>query len=93
LEANHYLEFNYNNFNCKIHEINQEFKTYPKISKREAIGMIHNMVQEIVVSRSIADVSLEHFGGVDSIAYYSKFSYASNNRNMLLDKEPILSIF
>jgi hypothetical protein len=43
--------------------------------------MIHNMVREIVVSRSIADVSLEHFffGGVDSIAYYSN-CYASNNR-------------
>jgi hypothetical protein len=67
------ISFNYNNFNCKIHEINQEFKTYPKISKREAIGMIHNMVREIVVSRSIADVSLGTFfsGGVDSIAYYS----------------------
>jgi asparagine synthetase B (glutamine-hydrolysing) len=53
------------------------------------------MVLEIVVSRSIADVSLGTFfsDGVDSIAYYSKFSYASNNRNMLLDKEPILSIF
>jgi asparagine synthase (glutamine-hydrolysing) len=81
LEANHYLEFNCNPFNCKIHEIIQEFKIYPNISKPEAIGIIYDMVWETVVSRSIADESLGTLfsGGVDLIAYYSKFSYAFNN--------------
>ena len=68
LEANHYLEFDCNDFNFQIHEINQEFKTYPKISKPEATRVTHDMVRESVVSRSIADVSLGTFlsGGVDS---------------------------
>jgi asparagine synthase (glutamine-hydrolysing) len=68
LEANHYLEFDCNDFNFQIHEINQEFKTYPKISKPEATRITHDMVRESVVSRSIADVSLGTFlsGGVDS---------------------------
>jgi asparagine synthase (glutamine-hydrolysing) len=61
LEANHYLEFDCNDFNFQIHEINQEFKTYPKISKPEATRITHDMVRESVVSRSIADVSLGTF--------------------------------
>ncbi|MEN2415084.1 asparagine synthase (glutamine-hydrolyzing) [Flavobacterium mesophilum] len=68
LEANHYIEFNCNDFVFQIHEIAQKFRTYPKISKSEAKKMTHDMVQESVSSRSIADVSLGTFlsGGVDS---------------------------
>jgi asparagine synthase (glutamine-hydrolysing) len=45
LEANHYLEFNCNNFNFQIHEIDQEVTTYPKIPKPEATSMTHEMVR------------------------------------------------
>jgi asparagine synthase (glutamine-hydrolysing) len=63
LEANHYLIV----MNFQILEINQEFKTYPKISNQKP-QVTHDMVRESVVSRSIADVSLGTFlsGGVDS---------------------------
>lgn len=68
LEANHYLEFDCNNFSFQIHEVNQKFKAYSEISKSEAKKLTHDMVQESVSSRSIADVSLGTFlsGGVDS---------------------------
>jgi asparagine synthase (glutamine-hydrolysing) len=68
LEANHYIEFDCNNFSFKIHEIKQKFKNYPKISKREATKITHDLIQESVISRSIAHVPLGTFlsGGVDS---------------------------
>lgn len=68
LEANHYLEFNCNDFSFQVHEIVQKFKSYSKISKTEAKKTTHDMVRESVSSRSIADVSLGTFlsGGVDS---------------------------
>lgn len=68
LEANHYLEFNCTNFSYEIHEIEQTFKTYSKTTKEAATITTHDLVQESVVSRSIADVSLGTFlsGGVDS---------------------------
>jgi asparagine synthase (glutamine-hydrolysing) len=68
LEANHYLQFDCSNFSFQIHEIEQKFKTYSKISKSEATKTTHDLVRESVISRSIADVSLGTFlsGGVDS---------------------------
>ena len=68
LEANHYLEFDCSNFSFQIHEIEQKFKSYSEISKSEATKITHDLVQESVISRSIADVSLGTFlsGGVDS---------------------------
>lgn len=68
LEANHYLEFDCSNFSFQIYEIEQKFKSYSEISKSEATKITHDLVQESVISRSIADVSLGTFlsGGVDS---------------------------
>lgn len=68
LEANHYIEFSCTNFSFEVHEIEQKFKTYSKTTKEAAIITTHDLVQESVVSRSIADVSLGTFlsGGVDS---------------------------
>jgi asparagine synthase (glutamine-hydrolysing) len=68
LEANHYLEFDCSSFSFQIHEIKQNFKKYDKLSKPKAIKITHDLVQESVMSRSIADVSLGTFlsGGVDS---------------------------
>lgn len=68
LEANHCLIFDCNNFSFESYEIEQKIKSYPKVSKAEAQTITHNMIQESVASRSIADVSLGTFlsGGVDS---------------------------
>jgi asparagine synthase (glutamine-hydrolysing) len=68
LEANHYIEFDCTNFSFQIHKIEQNFKTYPELSKRNAIKIAHDLVQESVFSRTIADVPLGSFlsGGVDS---------------------------
>ena len=68
LEPNHYIEFDCLNFSFEIQEIEQKFKTYSEISKPEATKITHDLIQESVISRSIADVSLGTFlsGGVDS---------------------------
>lgn len=68
LEANHYIEFDCKSFSFQIHEIEQKFKAYSRISKYEATKITHDLVRESVISRSIADVSLGTFlsGGVDS---------------------------
>jgi asparagine synthase (glutamine-hydrolysing) len=68
LEANNYIEFNCENFNFKIYEIQQNFGDYSRLTKKEAILLTHDLVKESVSSRSIADVSLGTFlsGGVDS---------------------------
>lgn len=68
LEANQYLEFDCSSFSFQIHEIKQNFKKYDKLSKPKAVKVTHDLVQESVMSRSIADVSLGTFlsGGVDS---------------------------
>ena len=80
LEANHYLEFNCVNFSYKIHTIEQTFKTYTKTTKEAATKITHDLVQESVVSRSIADVSLGAFlsGGVDSSIVSLCLSQQSN---------------
>lgn len=80
LEANHYLEFNCVNFSYKIHTIEQTFKTYTKTTKEAATKITHDLVQESVVSRSIADVSLGTFlsGGVDSSIVSLCLSQQSN---------------
>lgn len=68
LEANNYIEFDCESFSFQVYEIKQKFKKYSKLSKSDAIKMTHDLVQESVFSRSIADVSLGTFlsGGVDS---------------------------
>ena len=68
LEANHYLEFDCTNFSFEIYEIEQKFKTHDTTTEEAATKTTQNLVQESVVSRSIADVSLGTFlsGGVDS---------------------------
>ena len=80
LEANHYLEFNCMNFSYEIHTIEQTFKTYTKTTKEAATKITHDLVQESVVSRSIADVSLGTFlsGGVDSSIVSLCLSQQSN---------------
>lgn len=80
LEANHYLEFNCMNFSYEIHTIEQTFKTYTKTTKEAATKTTHDLVQESVVSRSIADVSLGTFlsGGVDSSIVSLCLSQQSN---------------
>jgi len=69
LEANHYLEYDFESFQYSIHKINHE--PAPKtadISFEDAKAKTKEMVYNSVDSRSIADVGLGTFlsGGVDS---------------------------
>jgi len=69
LEANHYIEYNFENHNFEIHKIQQEIQPKPQnISFENAKKEVRDMVYESVESRSIADVPLGTFlsGGVDS---------------------------
>ena len=68
LEANHYLEVDCSSLSFEIHEIKHDFKSYGVLSKPEAVRTTHDLVQESISSRSIADVSVGTFlsGGVDS---------------------------
>lgn len=69
LEANHYLEYDFESFQYSIHKINHE--PVPKtadISFEDAKAKTKELVYNSVDSRSIADVGLGTFlsGGVDS---------------------------
>jgi len=69
LEANHYLEYDFESFQYSIHKINHE--PAPKtadISFEDAKAKTKDLVYNSVDSRSIADVGLGTFlsGGVDS---------------------------
>lgn len=69
LQANHYIEYDFEKHNFKTHKIQQEIPPSPKnISFDDAKKDVRDMVYESVESRSIADVPLGTFlsGGVDS---------------------------
>lgn len=82
LEANHYIFYDCNNATFEINEIDQKFKSYPKMSKLEAENLTHNLVSKSVASRSISDVSLGTFlsGGVDSSIVSLCLSQQSNTK-------------
>lgn len=82
LEANHYIELDYNNLNFNIFEIEQKGNIYAPTSKSEAIKITHDLVQESVVSRSISDVPLGTFlsGGVDSSIISLCLAQQSSNK-------------
>ncbi len=84
LEANHYLEFNCENFTFTINEIKQDLTRDidPQIDFEKAKELTHNLVKESVDSRSIADVQIGTFlsGGVDSSIVSLALSQQTNSR-------------
>jgi asparagine synthase (glutamine-hydrolysing) len=68
LEANNFLEINCTDLSVEQHTISQNFKKYPRLSKKEAVITTEKLVRESVASRAVADVPLGTFlsGGVDS---------------------------
>jgi asparagine synthase (glutamine-hydrolysing) len=68
LEANHFIEFDCNANDFIIHEIKHHSKIFSNISKKDAIKITYDLVNNSVHSRSISDVPLGTFlsGGVDS---------------------------
>jgi len=68
LEANHYIEFDCGNFSFQIKEISQEFGEYDNFSKGNVKKVVHDLVEESVLTRSLSDVPIGTFlsGGVDS---------------------------
>ncbi|MHA7842938.1 MAG: asparagine synthase (glutamine-hydrolyzing) [Winogradskyella sp.] len=83
LEANHYLEYDFESFQYSIHKINHE--PAPKtadISFEDAKAKTKELVYNSVDSRSIADVGLGTFlsGGVDSSIVSLCLSQATDKR-------------
>lgn len=68
LEANHFIEFDCNANNFTFHEIKRHSKISSNISKKDAVKLTYDLVNNSVHSRSTSDVSLGTFlsGGVDS---------------------------
>jgi asparagine synthase (glutamine-hydrolysing) len=68
LEANHFITIDCNKNSFSILEIHKQLAKFSVQSKKEAIKVTHELVQESVSSRSISDVSIGTFlsGGVDS---------------------------
>jgi asparagine synthase (glutamine-hydrolysing) len=70
LEANNYLELTLDDFELNIYPIKEEerFEIDPEIGFKEAKTLTHDLVNESVKSRSVADVPVGTFlsGGVDS---------------------------
>lgn len=80
MEANHYLELDCQTLVSTIHLIQQNQQQYVIESKRKAIQLTHDLVQQSVISRSVADVPLGTFlsGGVDSSIVSLSLAQASS---------------
>lgn len=68
LEPNKFIEIDCNTLKHSVNEIKHSFKEYKNLSKKDAVKMTHDFVQDSVLSRSRADVPIGTFlsGGVDS---------------------------
>ncbi|MBT0607928.1 asparagine synthase (glutamine-hydrolyzing) [Aequorivita echinoideorum] len=68
LEADHYIAIDCKRGAFDIHPIEHQFKKYDLEDKSDVVRKNHDLVQESVLSRSVADVPLGTFlsGGVDS---------------------------